>query len=106
MREVQPIRKAHLTESVTPLSIKRMLRHLGNRALLYRRSCAHFASTPRAQKNVYVLPMFPYPSGNIHMGHVRVLLCFSDLTRRFSLSDCITRYMAMQGCIVEREKAN
>ena len=38
-------------------------------------------------KNLYVLPMFPYPSGKIHMGHVRV----------FSISDCITRYKAMCG---------
>ena len=84
-----------------------MLRHLGNRALLYSRSCARFASTTtHVQKNVYVLPMFPYPSGNIHMGHVRVSLCRSVFMRRFSLSDCITRYMAMQGCNVSREKAS
>ncbi len=35
----------------------------------------------------YVVPMFPYPSGNIHMGHIRV----------YSVSQAFARYKKSQG---------
>jgi len=43
--------------------------------------------TDPGRKEFYCLEMFPYPSGRIHMGHVR----------NYSIGDVISRYMAMKG---------
>ncbi len=44
-------------------------------------------SEDSTRKKYYVLEMFPYPSGKIHMGHVR----------NYSIGDVVARYKRMQG---------
>ncbi|WP_293880792.1 leucine--tRNA ligase [Sphingomonas sp.] len=51
---------------------------------------AGVAATDDVVKRAYVLEMFPYPSGRIHMGHVR----------NYAMGDVVARYKRMTGHMV------
>ena len=79
-----------MLKALSPLKVLR--RGVAN-YLCYR----SFATEANQVANTYVLPMFPYPSGKVHMGHVRVYFPLFPLMPSFSISDCISRYMKMRG---------
>ena len=73
-----------MSRSYDPHSIEEKWQAEWDAAGLY--SVTEDASKPKK----YVLEMFPYPSGDIHMGHVR----------NYSIGDVVARYFTMRGMSV------
>jgi len=54
---------------------------------IWQKSQAFRAQTDSKRKKYYLLEMFPYPSGKIHMGHVR----------NYTIGDVASRFKALEG---------
>ena len=70
-----------MAETYNPEEIENKWQEYWNKQKLFE------VSEDSGRKKYYLLEMFPYPSGRIHMGHVR----------NYSIGDVIARYKMMQG---------
>ena len=70
-----------INEQYDPQSVEAVTQEKWERAEAFK------ASEDPDREKFYCLSMFPYPSGRLHMGHVR----------NYTIGDVISRYQRMQG---------
>ncbi|MFO0512268.1 MAG: class I tRNA ligase family protein, partial [Gammaproteobacteria bacterium] len=77
-----------MDERYEPAAVERAAqRHWADHRSFAASEPAPGAAAPGGGDKFYCLSMFPYPSGRLHMGHVR----------NYTIGDALTRFMRMQG---------